>query len=85
MGYLFYLLRPTVLSLFKARVTCKTPSKEWSNAKGEGKLFSFNLLEEEGGEIRCTCFNAGVDQFEPLLQEGSIYTFTGGKLKASFR
>ena len=41
----------------KARVTSKGDLKRFSNAKQpDGKLFSFDLLDKDGGEIRATCF-----------------------------
>ena len=36
----------------KARVTHKSDIRRWSNARGEGHLFSFDLVDESG-EIRC--------------------------------
>ena len=40
----------------KARCTAKTDLKSWTNAKGSGTLFSVDLLDEHGGEIRATFF-----------------------------
>jgi replication factor A1 len=31
--------------------------RRYSNARGEGKFFSFDLLDGEGGEIRVVCWN----------------------------
>lgn len=56
----------------KARVTSKSDVKHWSNQRGEGKLFSVNLLDESG-EIKATGFNDAVDRFYPLLQENKVY------------
>jgi len=56
----------------KARCTQKAAIKTWHNAKGEGKLFSVNFLDESG-EIRATGFNESVDQWYDMLQEGSVY------------
>lgn len=56
----------------KARVTSKSDIKHWSNQRGEGKLFSVNLLDESG-EIKATGFNDAVDRFYPLLQENKVY------------
>ncbi|KAL6570291.1 Replication protein A 70 kDa DNA-binding subunit A [Orobanche minor] len=38
----------------KARVTAKGDLRHYNNAKGEGKVFSFDLLDSDGGEIRVT-------------------------------
>jgi len=67
----------------KARVTSKSDVRTWSNAKGEGKLFSIELADSSGCDIRATFFKEAVDQFEPLLQVDRVYTFSGGKLKAA--
>lgn len=56
----------------KARVTRKTDIKHWHNQRGEGKLFSVNLMDESG-EIRATAFNNEVDQLNQIFQEGSVY------------
>ncbi|KAG6899413.1 hypothetical protein C0993_010450 [Termitomyces sp. T159_Od127] len=56
----------------KARVTQKSEIKTWSNAKGEGKLFSVTLMDDTG-EIRATGFNLAVDELYPKLEEGKVY------------
>nr|KAF6289716.1 replication protein A1 [Pipistrellus kuhlii] len=49
-----------------ARVTNKSQIRTWSNSRGEGKLFSMELVDESG-EIRATAFNEQVDKFFPLI------------------
>ncbi|KAG6893212.1 Heat shock protein ssb1, partial [Termitomyces sp. T159_Od127] len=56
----------------KARVTQKSEIRKWSNAKGEGKLFSVTLMDDTG-EIRATGFNLAVDELYPTLEEGRVY------------
>lgn len=56
----------------KARVTNKSDIRHWSNARGEGKLFSVTFLDETG-EIKATGFNDAVDQFYNVLEEGKVY------------
>ncbi|WFD05638.1 Replication factor A protein 1 [Malassezia vespertilionis] len=63
----------------KARVTLKSDVKHWSNARGDGKLFSVNLLDESG-EIRATGFNDAVDRFYPMLQENKVYFISKAKV-----
>lgn len=53
--------------VIKARVISKTAIRKWSNAKGEGKLFSMDLMDESG-EIRATCFNDAVDKYYDMIQ-----------------
>lgn len=56
----------------KARVTQKSEIRNWSNQRGEGKLFSVTLMDETG-EIRGTGFNLAVDQLYDKFQEGKVY------------
>jgi replication factor A1 len=59
----------------RARVSKKSPIKEWHNQKGEGRLFSVTLIDETG-EIRATAFHSAGENFDrwfELLQEGFVY------------
>jgi replication factor A1 len=67
----------------KARVTAKGDIRTWNNQKGEGKLFSVDLLDGSGGEIRATFFRDAVDKFEPMLKENGVYYFSGGRVKVA--
>ncbi|XP_021768308.1 replication protein A 70 kDa DNA-binding subunit A-like [Chenopodium quinoa] len=72
-----YLVRWTI----KARVTSKGDLRHYNNTRGDGKVFSFDLLDADGGEIRVTCFNAVVDQFYNQIEEGKVYMISKGALK----
>jgi len=65
----------------KARVTSKTDLKHFKNDKGPGKVFSFHLLDAQGGEIRATCFNVQADQFFDLIEVDKVYLISRGSLK----
>jgi len=65
----------------KARVTSKTDLKHYNNQKGPGKVFSFHLLDAQGGEIRATCFNVQADQFFDLIEVDKVYLISRGSLK----
>jgi len=67
----------------RARVTNKTDIKTWSNARGEGSLFSIDVLDPSGVDIRGTFFKEAVEKFYSLLQVGSVYTFSGGRIKVA--
>ncbi|KAL3688110.1 hypothetical protein R1sor_014419 [Riccia sorocarpa] len=67
----------------RARVTSKTELRRYNNAKGDGKVFSFDLLDVEKGEIRCTCFNNVADQFYERVEVGKVYLITKGNLRPS--
>lgn len=46
-----------------------------------GKLFSFELLDANGGEIRGCAFNQCVDKFEPIMQQGAVIMLSKASLK----
>ena len=50
-----------------ARVTRRSDVRNYSNARGEGKLFSIDLLDQSG-EIRATLFNQEADKFMDLIE-----------------
>ncbi|KAK5612981.1 hypothetical protein CRENBAI_003495 [Crenichthys baileyi] len=66
----------------KARVTKKSNIRNWSNSKGDGKLFSFEIVDESG-EIRITAFNNEVDRFFSLVEQGKVYYISKGTLKVA--
>lgn len=53
--------------VIKVRVTNKSPIKTWSNSRGEGKLFSMDLIDESG-EIRCTAFRDQCEKFYDMIE-----------------
>ena len=46
--------------------------KKWSNAKGEGTLFSIDLIDNAGTEIRATFFKEACTKFFPIIEEGKV-------------
>ncbi|CAM9765032.1 unnamed protein product, partial [Phaeothamnion confervicola] len=67
----------------KARVTSKGDIRAWSNQRGEGQLFSIEMLDEAGGEIRATFFRDAVDKYYNMIEQGRVYTFSGGQVKVA--
>lgn len=67
----------------KVRVTNKGDRRTWSNARGDGSLFSCDLLDQYGTQIRATFFKEGVDKFFDVIHKDSVYFMSGGKLKAA--
>ncbi|GEQ67870.1 hypothetical protein JCM33374_g1536 [Metschnikowia sp. JCM 33374] len=64
----------------KGRVSYKGDIRTWSNAKGEGKLFNVNFLDESD-EIRATAFNEMADKYYNLLEEGKVYYVTKARIQ----
>jgi replication factor A1 len=60
-------------------VTQKSNIRSWSNSRGEGTLFSMNLLDESG-EIKATAFKEQVDKFYEMIEVNkvcNIFSFIG--------
>ncbi|KAJ0063749.1 hypothetical protein NL108_006693, partial [Boleophthalmus pectinirostris] len=64
----------------RARVTNKSTIRTWSNSRGDGKLFSMEIVDESG-EIRVTGFNQEVDKFFELIEVGKVYYLSRASLK----
>ncbi|XP_035479247.2 replication protein A 70 kDa DNA-binding subunit isoform X1 [Scophthalmus maximus] len=64
----------------RARVTNKSSIRTWSNSRGDGKLFSMEIVDESS-EIRVTGFNQEVDKFYSLIETGKVYYISKGSLK----
>jgi len=69
----------------KARVTAKSNVRSFSKGSNAGKVFSCDLLDKEGGEIRASFFNAAADKYETTLQIGKCYVFSRGSVKIANR
>jgi len=67
--------------VIKARVTNKAPLRTFSKGAGEGKVFSAELLDAAGGEIKASFFNQAADKFSNLLEKGKCFTFSKGSVK----
>ncbi|KAL7507216.1 hypothetical protein ACHAXN_005576 [Cyclotella atomus] len=69
--------------VIRAKVTNKSDVRTWQNAKGEGTLFSITLLDSSGYDVKCTFFKESVEKFYDAIEEGKVYTFSGGRLKVA--
>ena len=69
------------------RVTKKSEIKTFetrNNSMGtqsQGKLFYFIVLDRDGNEMQCTCFNKAVDKFFDIIEEDETYEIKGGYIK----
>lgn len=66
--------------VIKARVSNKSQIRTWSNSRGEGKLFSIDLVDESG-EIRATIFRDLVDKYYDMIQVDKIYYISKCQVK----
>jgi len=72
-----YLNRWTI----QARVTSKSEVRRWQNAKGEGTVFNFDVVDVDGGEIRICCFKEVCEKFNPVIEVGKVYMISKGSLR----
>jgi replication factor A1 len=54
--------------------------RTYTNAKGEGKMFSVDLVDDSG-EIKCTFFNEAVDQYEHMFEVGKVFIISRSGIK----
>ncbi|KAJ1261218.1 hypothetical protein BS78_09G011500 [Paspalum vaginatum] len=71
--------------MIKARVTAKTDLRHFTNSRGTGKVFTFDLLDAQGGEVRATCFNLQADHYFDLIEVGKVYLISEGSLRPALK
>lgn len=64
----------------KARVVKKGSLKNWSNSRGEGKVFDVTL-QDATGDIRVTGFNEQADKFHAVFEENKVYYLSHASIK----
>ena len=64
----------------KGRVISKGDKRSWSNSRGEGTLFSFEV-QDESGSLKVTAFKEECEKFYNVIEEGKVYLITKGALK----
>ena len=70
----------------RARVTHCSPLRSFKQkAGGDGKVFSVDLLDAEGGEIRASFFNSAVDKFYDSVEVGKCFVLSRGHAKIANR
>ena len=67
------------------RVVDKGELKLFKNEKGNGHLFNFSILDQEGSEMSVTSFNRTATKFFDLIREGCVYEISGGYVKMNNR
>ncbi|CAF1246914.1 unnamed protein product [Rotaria sordida] len=68
----------------KVRVSSKSQIRNYQNARGPGKLFNCDLVDQSG-EIRAAAFNTECDKFHSLLEIGKVYYIARASLKPANR
>jgi replication factor A1 len=64
----------------KVKVENKNAVRTYTNAKGDGKMFSCDLVDDSG-EIKCTFFNESVEQYEHVFETGKVFIISRSGIK----
>lgn len=67
----------------KARIIEKSAVRSWDKPNSKGKLFDCILTDRKGDQIKGAFFNTAVDLFFDTIQEGCVYSFSGGNVRSS--
>lgn len=67
----------------KGHVTMKKEIHRYTNQKGSGQVFSFDIIDSEHTKTRVTCFNEAIDIHYANINIGSIYSLFGGTIKSA--
>ncbi|XP_057859851.2 replication protein A 70 kDa DNA-binding subunit A-like [Cryptomeria japonica] len=65
----------------KGRVTNKRKMHHYSSPKSSGKVFSFDMIDVEGTEIRITCFGDIVEMHYHRVEAGAYYFLSKGTVR----
>ena len=68
--------------VIKGRVTSKSGIREYTNAKGNGKLFSF-VMADKTGEIKVTAFNTDLERVFPYVEPNKVYVLGRASVKSA--
>ncbi|OTF77869.1 replication protein A 70 kDa DNA-binding subunit-like protein [Euroglyphus maynei] len=68
--------------IIRALCVNKSPLRTYSNQRGQGKVFNFDVCDDSG-EIRVTCFNDECDRFYDLIQKDRCYYIGRGMIKSA--
>jgi hypothetical protein len=63
------------------KIICKNSMKHFTNNKGDGCLFRFIMMDNEGTEMECTAFNIAAKKVYELLQKDKVYSIKGAYIK----
>ncbi|XP_059070652.1 replication protein A 70 kDa DNA-binding subunit A-like [Cryptomeria japonica] len=65
----------------KGHVTNNRKMHQYSTPKSIGQVFSFDMIDDEGTEIRITCFSDVVEMHYHRVEAGTYYTVSKGCIK----
>ncbi|GBG31935.1 Replication protein A 70 kDa DNA-binding subunit [Hondaea fermentalgiana] len=68
--------------VIKGRVVSKSDIRKWDKGpSNQGQLFSLEIMDSEGTDIRATFFREAVTKFYDMLEQNKVFTFSNGRVK----
>ncbi|XP_059073447.1 replication protein A 70 kDa DNA-binding subunit A-like [Cryptomeria japonica] len=67
----------------KVRVTMKKEIHQYNKQTGNGRVFSFNIIDNEGTKARVSSFNNMADAHYGNIDIGATYKISGGVVKSA--
>ncbi|XP_059076976.1 replication protein A 70 kDa DNA-binding subunit A-like [Cryptomeria japonica] len=67
--------------MIKRHVTNKRKMHQYNTPKSTGQVFSFDMIDDEGIEIRITCFGDVAEMHYHRVEPGTYYTVSKGCVK----
>jgi len=65
----------------KVRVSAKNAMRTWNKNGKEGKLFSFDIIDAAGDEMKVTAFGEECEKFMPEIHVDNVYTIKNFYIK----
>ena len=65
----------------RARVASKGALRTFNGRSGEGKVLSFEIVDEEGSTLEVTAWHAVAERLDGQVEEGKVYYFSKGQVK----
>lgn len=68
----------------KAKVTRRNGVKKFKTSKGsDGEVFSIDIVDSSGEEIRCSFFNCAATKYSELIDLNKVYAFGNGIVRTN--
>jgi replication factor A1 len=65
------------------RVTQRSGVRQFNTAGSSGQVFSVDILDKEGTEIRASFFNKAVGAYNGIIETGKVFKFSKGTIKVA--
>lgn len=67
------------------RVMKKGEVKSFTSNRGQGCLFTFIIMDQDGTEMQASCFNKAAERISEIIENDCVYIIKGGTVKINDR